>query len=123
MLPNRTLGTFTFGCHFEASDKVLTVRPWDGVGRHVVVRQTGAEFDLSFGRFVELRLDPRKRWFEADIDNSSDKAVKARLVVSGIWGRRVSLDGQESEAPGGKATFVLALPPGRTVTVKGKVLA
>ncbi len=122
VLPNRTTGTFTFGCHFEAGEEAFTVRPWDGVGRRIVMRQIGAEFELAFGRFKELRLDARKRWFEADIENPADKDVSARLTVTGLWGSRLEVAGSEVHSTDGTAVCTITLPAGKSVTVKGKVL-
>src|SRR5205085_10560959 len=62
VLPSRSYGVFTFGCHFEVEGNAYIVRPWDGVGRRIVLRQVGAEFDVTFGRMYEIRLDVRKRW-------------------------------------------------------------
>ena len=64
VLPNQKQGIYTFGCHFESTDDAYVVRPWEGVGRRIVMRQIGAEFRLTFGRFIELRVDRAKRWFE-----------------------------------------------------------
>lgn len=121
VLPNRTLGSFSFGCHFEAGEEALKVRPWDGVGRHIVIRQIGAEFELSFGRFIELRLDPRKRWFEAEIENHADKAVSAELTVTGLWGVNLEYGTQTVSSQGGKAVLTVQLEANAVTTIKGKV--
>lgn len=121
VLPNRTLGSYSFGCHFEAGEDVLKVRPWDGVGRHIVIRQIGAEFELSFGRFIELRLDPRKRWFEAEIENHADQKVMAELSVTGLWGVNLQCGPQTVSSQGGQAVLTIELEANVVTTIKGKV--
>lgn len=121
VLPNGKLGTYAFGCHFEARDDSYVVRPWEGVGRKIVLRQIAASFSLSFGRFVELRLDRQKRWFEAEIQNPSDKEVKAELTVSGLWGGAVVINGRTVTALDGKAVLPVTLPARQTIAIKGNV--
>ena len=122
MFPNQKQGYYTFGCHFESGKEVYVVRPWDGVGRKIVLRQIGAEFKLDFGRFIELRLDPQKRWFEADVQNPSDKDVRARLSVSGMWGVALNVQGKTVSAEGGVAEAQVSLPARQTVKVTGNVV-
>ena len=122
VFPNQKQGYYTFGCHFESGKDVYVVRPWDGVGRKIVLRQIGAEFELEFGRFIELRLDPQKRWFEADVENPSDKDVRARLTVSGMWGVALSVQGKTVSAEGGIAVAQVSLPARQTVKVTGNVV-
>ncbi|RYG21972.1 hypothetical protein EON82_17955, partial [bacterium] len=47
VLPSRTQGVVTFGCAFEvegeAASETFIVRPWDGVGRRIVVRHVGLD--------------------------------------------------------------------------------
>lgn len=121
ILPNRSQGTVTFGCHLETTEDSYIVRPWDGVGRFVVFRQIGVEFELTFGRIIELRLDLRKRWFEAEIENPSDKDVVATMKVTGLWGREVEYDGQRCAAEGGTVRFDVKLRAQATQKMKGKV--
>ncbi len=121
VLPNGKLGTYAFGCHFETHDDAYVVRPWEGVGRKIVLRQIAATFSLSFGRFVELRLDRQKRWFEAEVQNPGDKDVKAELTVSGLWGGSVSLGGKSYAAEGGTAVLPVTLPARQTISIKGNV--
>ncbi|MBS1721605.1 MAG: hypothetical protein JSS66_01220 [Armatimonadetes bacterium] len=121
VLPNRTAGTYTFGCHVESKDDTIVVRPWDGVGRRIVLRQVGFEFETSFGRVIELRLDPRRRWFEAEIENPSDKDVTATVRVTGLWGAQAEIDGGPVAAEQGVLRHLVALPADSTATVKGKV--
>ncbi|MCW5939107.1 MAG: hypothetical protein KF884_03795 [Fimbriimonadaceae bacterium] len=121
VLPNRTQGLFTFGCHFESEEGVMTVRPWDGVGQRIVLRQVGAEFSLSCCQFVDLRLDSRKRWFEARVANPSDRPMKAELRAFGLWGDQLNVNGQRCRTDQGAATVGLDVPAGQTISVRGDV--
>jgi hypothetical protein len=121
VLPNQKQGTYVFGCHLELTDDAYVVRPWEGVGRKIVMRQIGASFSLSFGRFIELHLDRQKRWFEAEIENPSDKEIKAVLTVSGLWGRSVTVGGKTINGDGGKISIPLVLPARQRTVVKGNV--
>ncbi|MCH7903219.1 MAG: hypothetical protein IH944_01475 [Armatimonadetes bacterium] len=123
VLPDHAQGVFTFGCHFESDDESYVVRPWDGVGRHIVLRQFGAEFTLSFGRIVSLKLDRRKRWFELEIENPSDKDVDAKLAIVGMWGDRISVAGTETDSDGGAAIAKLRLPARHTSHFRGNVVS
>ncbi|MCC7102255.1 MAG: hypothetical protein IT206_04165 [Fimbriimonadaceae bacterium] len=121
VLPSGDLGTYTFGCHFESADGLYKVRPWDGVGRRVVLRQVGASFELSFGRLIHVELDHRKRHFSVQIENPSDKDVTCRLMVRGMWGSQMTIAGKVWDASDGVIEAVLALPSEQTITVTGKV--
>lgn len=101
VMPSRTYGVFTFGCHFEIDDQGYTVRPWDGVGRQVVLRQIGAEFTVRCGQIEELRLDPRKRWAEVSLLNPADKPINIVLNVKGLWGKKFQVNGRTVEAQDG----------------------
>lgn len=122
VLPNRTLGVITFGCHFEQDEQAYTVRPWDGVGRRIVLRQFGAEMSLGFGRFIELRLDMRKRWVEAKIHNPSDKDIRTEFRVKGLWGSQVQFQGKTLDANDGEFMIPVILPASQTITVTAHVL-
>lgn len=121
VLPNRTLGTYSFGCHYEANATGYIVRPWEGVGRRVYLRQIGAEFELTFGRFEEIKLDKRKRQIEARILNPCDKDALAMMTLRGLWGSQLDLDGKIVDAVNGEMRVQLALPAGKTVRVRGGV--
>ncbi len=121
VLPSSGAGLYTFGCHFETDGSAYVVRPWDGVGRRIVLRQIGAEFELGFGQFTELKLDKRKRWFEAVVRNPSDKDVTATLRVKGLWGSVLSIQSTTVNAPGGVASCPIRLPAGESLRVRGTV--
>lgn len=122
VLPNQKLGTYTFGCHFETLDDRYIVRPWDGVGRKIVIRQIAAEFRTSFGRIIELRLDKHKRWFELEIQNMSEKEVRSVLSIRGLWGTELDIQGKPVAVDDCQATANVSLPPRQTVVIKGNVI-
>lgn len=122
VFPNQKHGLYAFGCHFETTSDSYVVRPWEGVGRSIILRQIGAEFHLGFGRFIELRLDRNKRWFEADIENPSDKEVQCEIIVVGLWGVTVSIQGRNTVSEDGTVTAIVPLPPRQTVKVTGNVI-
>lgn len=121
VLPNRELGTMAFGCHYGQDADAHLVRPWDGVGRRIVMRQIGAEFNLTFGNFVELRLDLRLRSFDAIIENPSDKEVIAHLEIKGLWGTELQVEETIHQAKNGTFQIPITLPPRTTVRTKAKV--
>lgn len=122
VLPNSTQETFTFGCHFESEGEQYRVTPWDGVGRKIVLRQIGAEFHLRFGQFQNLLLDHRKRWFEAEVRNPSDRHVASTLRLKGMWGAQMEIGGARIEAVDGEFRYPLDLPPREVVVVRGRVV-
>lgn len=118
VLPNREQGIYAFGCHYGTDNDVHTVRPWDGIGRKIVLRQIGTSFELDFGVMTELRLDARLRWFEADIMNPSPRDVVVRLVVTGLWGDRFELSGTPVTAKDGRIVLELHLAAGSSGTFR-----
>ena len=123
VLPAGAQGTFTFGCHFESEAGAYSVKPWDGVGRRVYLRQIGAEFHVTFGKIQLLRLDQRKRWFEIRIQNPCEKDVNCELRIKGMWGTRLQVLGRIVDAVGGEVRISLMLPAEQTTHVTGKVVA
>jgi len=122
VLPNRQSDFLTFGCHFDHTNGTYFVRPWDGVGRRIMLRQIGAEFELNFGKIVELSLDVRKRWAEIVVENPADKEIRAELRIRGLWGNRVSVMGRTLESLDGEVVSTIVLPPNQTLRVGAKVL-
>ncbi|MEJ5169583.1 MAG: DUF5695 domain-containing protein [Fimbriimonadales bacterium] len=110
VLPTRGQGTFTFGCHYEYADHTHRVRPWDGVGRRIVLRQIHAEFRTSYGSIRNLWLDGRKRWASLDLSNDSDKDVRAQVIVRGLWGNVLDCGGKRVRAEDGQFVLSVLLP-------------
>lgn len=118
VLPNRVSGVTTFGCHVESESEngtdIFVVRPWDGVGRRIVVRQVGLEVEVGFGVIRELRFDARKRHAVLTVENPADRDQKAILRVRGLWGRRFTVAGKELQGVEGELRAELDLPAGTT---------
>jgi len=126
VLPTRYAGVTTFGCHFEVEpegDKEnLVVRPWDGVGRHIVVRQVGLEVSAHLGRISELRFDARKRQARISLENPSNRDQEAALCVKGLWGSRFAVDGKELQGVDGELRFSVKLPANGSVNAEITVI-
>jgi len=126
VLPTRTAGVLTFGCHFEmdseADRDLFTVRPWDGVGRKIVVRQLGLEVRTSFGTIRELKFDSRKRWIRLIVHNPAHRGMEATLFVKGMWGLKVEFDGQTAESEKGSFTIPLTLKDRETREIELRVI-
>lgn len=122
VLPNRELGVMTFGCHYGQEGDSHIVRPWDGVGRRIVMRQFGAEFTLNFGCFQELKLDMRLRSFDAVIENPSEKDVATTMLISGMWGTELEVGGVSLQAKDGVFTVPIALTAQSTMRVRGRIV-
>ena len=122
VLPSRSYGVFTFGCHFESEDGGYRVRPWDGVGRKVILRQIGAEFHTSFGRIRELQMDARKRRLQVELHNPAAKDMKAEFRAKGLWGTAFESNGRRLEAVDGEVAATVVLPKRGTLTIELKVI-
>ncbi|HRF59577.1 MAG TPA: DUF5695 domain-containing protein [Fimbriimonadaceae bacterium] len=122
VLPNKGMGVFAFGCHLAHDNGILTVRPWDGIGRRIILRQIGAEFELGFGKFIEFKMDARKRWVTATIQNPSDKDIRTEWVMRGLWGSQVQSQGKVWESHEGEVRVALLLPANETIEVEAKVV-
>lgn len=121
VLPNRNYGVFTFGCHFEVQDDHYVVRPWDGIGRKVVLRQMSAEFHLNVGKLREVRLDTRKRWCTLVLENPTDLNLRSELRVRGLWGEVFEVLGETVEASDGELAVSLPLAARSVARVEIKV--
>lgn len=128
VLPTRNSGVTTFGCHFETEstpngDEYI-VRPWDGVGRRIVVRQMALEVETGFGKFKEFRFDARKRRASFLMQNPSDKDMRASVTVRGLWGTRAEVSGTMIEgdpSDDGALRVPVSLPANGEVSIEMKV--
>lgn len=126
VLPTRTAGVITFGCHFEMEnnngrDEYL-IRPWDGVGRRIVVRQVGFEVRTSFGVLKELRFDTRKRWARILIQNPAEKPVPSEILVKGMWGQTVEFGTERFETVNGYVSVPITLGALATQEIELRVI-
>ena len=126
VLPSRTQGVVTFGCAFEVegegAEEGFVVRPWDGVGRRIVVRHVGLDVRCEGARIEEMRVGATKRAATFSLRNSSDKPLPARLEVRGLWGARFSVDGETVEAEGGALRAAIPVEAGAVKTVRIEVI-
>ncbi len=114
-----------FGCTFD-TDKSLfgedyVVRPWDGLGRRVVVRQIGLDVEASFGRIETLRFDVRKRWMQVTLHNPADRPIVAVLTTRGLWGRDFVSADAELRVEGVTVVASIELAPGAEKTFEIRV--
>ncbi len=122
VLPSRTQGVVTFGCAFEVegegAGETFIVRPWDGVGRRIVVRHVGLDARCEGARIDEMRVSATKRSATFLLRNSSDKPLPARLEVRGLWGKTFQVDAETIELIGGTLRADLPIPAGEVRTVR-----
>jgi hypothetical protein len=125
VLPSRNAGVATFGCHFEVVSNppgdLFVVRPWDGVGRRIVVRQLGVEVETSFGKIAQLRFDGRKRYASLSIVNPSNKDIQARVTIKGLWGSEVEVCGKVIKGENGEIVVPCELSSGETTELEIRV--
>jgi len=118
VLPTRSSGVTTFGCHFETEPVTgkdyFIIRPWDGVGRKVVVRQFGIEVSAEVGQIVEVQVDARKRHAIVLLKNNSDKDLMGHFRVKGMWGNHFEVAGMEMVGENGELKVSVPLPASST---------
>lgn len=118
VLPTRNAGVVTFGCHFEMETTegkdIFIVRPWDGVGRRIVVRQLGLEVRASFGTLRELRFDSRKRWSRILLQNPSESELPSEILIKGLWGKELQCGAEKVQVGPEGAKLTFRLKPGET---------
>lgn len=111
VLPSQTQGIQALACEFETAPLWFKVRPWDGVGRRVALRQIDFELETSSGVIREVRLDSRKRKLEVSIENGLKRSAQAYLTIQGMWGRRLTTHDSATEVTDGKAVLQVTLKP------------
>lgn len=117
VLPSHSQGVSTFGCHFEIENGDYVVRPWDGVGRRLSLRQISCDVAITSGRIDMLRLDARKRKLKLTISNPTDFDTEPVLVVRGLWGNNAKINETTFEADQGVFSFGFPLPKRTTLEV------
>ena len=127
ILPSRVSGVQTFGCFFDAktdgAEETFVIKPWDGVGRRIVVRHVGVEVEIQNGRITEFKLDGRKRFASLTVENPSDKALDCHFEISGLWGTKYSVEGQELEGDNGKLRATVKLAASATKQIDVTVIS
>lgn len=123
VMPSRA-GVQTFGCHFElegeGDHEIYVVRPWDGVGRKVIVRQYGIEVLSDLGRIQEVRFDAGKRWIAVVLQNFAEKDLNSVLTVRGLWGRSFEATGGALQDYDEGASVVVSIPASASVQLEIK---
>lgn len=116
VLPTRD-GLETVTCEVEEGSpdtkQEITVRPWDGVGRSIIVRQIGLEVHARHCKILALRFDKRKRWAHLTIQNPSDRPMHAKILVKGLWGDRYNVLENNLTAQNAELKFGVELGPGQ----------
>ena len=96
ILPVRGSGLQSFGgtLKYETRRKIprVVVRPWDGVGRRIFVRQLGVDVVTTFGHMDELSVDLAKRTAHIKLTNPSDRDQICEVNVKGLWGTSIRSD-------------------------------
>ncbi len=121
VLPNREPDGYSFGCHHRVEQNMHVVRPWDGIGRRIIMRQIGAEFELSTGCFKELRLDVLLRWFEAEVHNPSDRRVSTILCAKGLWGTTLQIEDASIDSESGVFRLPIELQPNERLKFRATI--
>ncbi|HWD38285.1 MAG TPA: DUF5695 domain-containing protein [Fimbriimonas sp.] len=124
VLASRLEGLQTFGCHFESldegPDERFVLKPWDGLGRKILIRHLGLEVTAKNARIKQLAFDAAKRNATLILENPSDKRLGAILEAKGLWGERFEVDGRHTQAQGGilSAQVEVAAKTEQTVQIK-----
>jgi len=126
VLLSPTTGAISFGCSFEAKDHddglELRIRPWDGVGRHVSIRQVGVDVEAKVGKIKEVRIHTRKRRALIEVENTAGIQRTAQLQISGLWGTEFEVNGKKEHTAGGTLSIERPMPPGGVISVEVNVL-
>lgn len=126
VLPSPTTGAITFGCSFEAKEKddglELRVKPWDGVGRRVSIRQVGLDVEARVGKIREVRVHTRKRRALIEVENTAATQRTASLKIEGLWGNQFEVNGKKEHTAGGLLSVERPMPPGGVIAIEVNVL-
>lgn len=127
LLPSPTTGALSFGCTFDAREREdgmeLRVKPWDGVGRRVIVRQVGLEVQAKVGKIREVRTHTRKRHAYIEIENTATTHRTAHVLISGLWGTVVEVNGKKEHTADGILSLERPVAPGGVITLEVNVIA
>lgn len=119
---SRHFGTFVLGCHYEYESGVYRVKPWDGVGRFVTLRQIGVAVQLSFGFIEEMLVSSRKNLLTIKIENPADKAMNITVSIAGLWGTQADVDGKTYKASDGVFSIPTKIPKRSSTTIFLRVI-
>lgn len=86
-------GVAAFGCTCEAREdgdrEYIRIRPWEGVGRKIVIHEWNVSVECEYGRIEEFEFDTRLRHATLTLKNDGDRKRKAAVTVSGLWGTKI----------------------------------
>jgi hypothetical protein len=126
VLPNRSQGVVAFGCHFEAQegrDGVdVTIQPWEAVGRKVIVRQIGLEFEAKRALIQEIKFNSRKRDAKVVLRNPAEVDRRAEVNIRGLWGTLFEVNGKKEQVASGGLSIEQSVPANCSVELGVKVL-
>jgi hypothetical protein len=126
VLPSPTTGAITFGCSFEAKERddglELRVKPWEGVGRRVSIRQVGLDVEAKVGKIREVRVHTRKRRAWIEVENTAAIQRTASLKIEGLWGSLFEVNGKKEHTSNGCLSVERSMPPGGVITIEVNIL-
>ncbi len=126
VLPTPGQGVVAYGCHFEVKEhrgkELLTVTPWDGVGRRVAIRHLGFSVSAHGATLTSVQISTDKRSASVTLANQNSRAQIVELHVEGMWGQTVTLGSKSvtQDGPGVDFTFTLDPKETRTLQLKAK---
>jgi hypothetical protein len=127
VLATRTEGLQTFGCHFESmeegADERFVLRPWDGLGKRILVRHLGLEAVAQNCVIHELAFDAAKRNARLELENPSDKPTNGIVEVRGMWGEHFDVDANQYESVDGMLTINCVIKPKSKKSVQIRVVS
>jgi len=125
-IASRDEGLQVFGCNFKVLESGATERfamkPWDGVGRWLVVRHLGLEVTSDAARIRSFEFDASKRHATLQLENTSDKTLRSTVTVSGMWGRRFNVNGERLEVQEPTLSTIIEIAAGKTSALNIEVI-
>ena len=86
-------GVAAFGCGCESREdgdrEYIRVRPWDGVGRKIVIHEWNLDVECEYARIEEFEFDTRLRHATLTLRNDGDRVRRAEVSIHGLWGTKV----------------------------------
>ena len=125
-IASRDEGLQVFGCNFKVLEsgaiERFSMKPWDGVGRRLVVRHLGLEVTSDAARIRNFEFDANKRDATLQLENTSDKKLRSQVEVTGMWGRRFKVNGQTIEVMGPTLSTIIEIAAGKTAALRIEVI-
>jgi hypothetical protein len=113
-------GAVAFGCYVESRDEdeteILSIRPWDGVARRIVLHDWNVSVHCEYARIELFEFDSRLRGCTVVLRNTGDMARQAELTISGLWGTKLSEKGK-IEKMDAREPIIIPIGAGGSVTL------